>query len=678
MPPLSEATRPLMWNISQVWVMYGLSVIALAIFAWGLYRRINFWRQGKDDRERLSDWGKRLVVLLREVFLQKQVRNSRYPAVMHCLVFYSFLVLFVTTLIVMVDYDAEQLLGLELNIFQGFVYVFFSVASELAGLLVLAGIAMAAWRRYVIKPDTLLNTREDGLVLLLIAGMVVTGYAVEGLRIAVIGDQWKILSPVGWGVSSLLTGMSEEAGKTAHASLWWVHTVFAMGWIALIPYTKFVHLLSLPTNVFFSKLKPRGEFQRPDIEKLMESDDADLQIGIQKPDELTWKQRLDLDTCISCGRCEEVCPSFMSDKDSLTPRQLISRLKTALKEAGAGTNGNGQGSRDIVGGVFDEEYVWHCRTCSACMEVCPALIDHIDTLMELRRNEVLIQGRLPEEAERALRIYETNGNPFGPQSERTEWISRMNVKVVAPGEKVDVLYWIGCCVTFDPQKHRIAEDLCRLMEKCGIDFGVRGGARGTARHDEARWRLQALRLPAPRRGLALGATRGSAQAGRHAREGRERLGAVPDNALQTAIRGIGEGLVDLVNGRLLLQVGNEIHERYRRSRYADRDAMELALEFRDDHADHLGGAGGGGSVAILVVPLQGDLVSRQHVLGSDHLGDELPVPRHPSSFRRCSSAWAAHSICSPPAVMRLQMARFGAYVGSLPQEAATAATQTSQ
>ncbi|NLT65872.1 MAG: 4Fe-4S dicluster domain-containing protein [Acidobacteria bacterium] len=474
MPPLSEATRPLMWNISQVWVMYGLSVIALAIFAWGLYRRINFWRQGKDDRERLSDWGKRLVVLLREVFLQKQVRNSRYPAVMHCLVFYSFLVLFVTTLIVMVDYDAEQLLGLELNIFQGFVYVFFSVASELAGLLVLAGIAMAAWRRYVIKPDTLLNTREDGLVLLLIAGMVVTGYAVEGLRIAVIGDQWKILSPVGWGVSSLLTGMSEEAGKTAHASLWWVHTVFAMGWIALIPYTKFVHLLSLPTNVFFSKLKPRGEFQRPDIEKLMESDDADLQIGIQKPDELTWKQRLDLDTCISCGRCEEVCPSFMSDKDSLTPRQLISRLKTALKEAGAGTNGNGQGSRDIVGGVFDEEYVWHCRTCSACMEVCPALIDHIDTLMELRRNEVLIQGRLPEEAERALRIYETNGNPFGPQSERTEWISRMNVKVVAPGEKVDVLYWIGCCVTFDPQKHRIAEDLCRLMEKCGIDFGVLG------------------------------------------------------------------------------------------------------------------------------------------------------------------------------------------------------------
>ncbi|HSW38213.1 MAG TPA: (Fe-S)-binding protein, partial [Acidobacteriota bacterium] len=43
-----------------------------------------------------------------------------------------------------------------------------------------------------------------------------------------------------------------------------------------------------------------------------------------------------------------------------------------------------------------------------------------------------------------------------------------------PGEKVDVLYWIGCCVTFDPQKHRIAEDLCRLMARCGVDYGVLG------------------------------------------------------------------------------------------------------------------------------------------------------------------------------------------------------------
>jgi nitrate reductase gamma subunit len=161
MPSLSDATRPLMWNISHVWIMYGLLMVALAIFAWGIYKRIEFWRQGKSDTERLSDWGKRLGVLLNEVFLQKQVRNSIYPAILHCLVFYSFIALFITTLIVMVEYDAGHLLGLQLNIFKGFVYVFFSIASELAGILILVGLAMAAYRRYVMKPVTLPNTKED-------------------------------------------------------------------------------------------------------------------------------------------------------------------------------------------------------------------------------------------------------------------------------------------------------------------------------------------------------------------------------------------------------------------------------------------------------------------------------------------------------------------------------------
>jgi Fe-S oxidoreductase/nitrate reductase gamma subunit len=474
MPPLSEATRPLMWNISHVWAMYGLFIAALAICAWGVYQRIAFWRKGKSDQERLADWGKRLKVLLGEVFLQKKVRNSIYPAILHSLFFYSFVVLVVTTLIIMIQFDANPLFNLNLNIFKGFVYVFFSVASEFAGLFILIGVGMAAYRRYIIKPETLPNSLEDGLVLLLIACMVVTGYLVEGLRIAVIGDEWKMLSFIGAVIAPLFAGMSADTAKGVHVSLWWIHTIFAMSWIAIIPYTKFFHMLSLPTNAFFSKLKPRGELQRQDIEKLMESaEDDDLKLGLQKADEFSWKQRLDLDACISCGRCDEVCPAYMADKEYFSPRQLVARLKKSLDEL-AGSGKNVAEIADIVGNAFDEEFLWHCRTCGACMEVCPALIDHVDTLMELRRNEVLIQGRMPEEAGRALRLFETNGNPFGPQSDRVDWINEAKIRVVGPGEKVDVLYWIGCCITFDPQKHKIAADLCRLMEMCGIDYGVLG------------------------------------------------------------------------------------------------------------------------------------------------------------------------------------------------------------
>jgi Fe-S oxidoreductase/nitrate reductase gamma subunit len=478
MPPLSEATRTLLWNISHIWIMYALFAIALVIFAWGLYKRISFWRKGKSDRERLSDWGKRLKVLLREVFLQKRVRNSRFPAIMHSLIFYSFIVLVVTTLVVMIQYDANELFGLNMTIYQGFVYVFLTIASEMAGLLILVGLGMAAYRRYVTRPETVPTIREDGWVLLLIAAIVVTGFMVEGARITVDHDPWRMLSFVGWGFSFLFPAMSESAGRSVHSSLWWFHTVLAMGWIAIIPYTKFFHMLSLPTNAFFSKIAPRGELQRQDIEKLMESEEGDdLKIGLQKAGEFTWKQRLDFDACVSCGRCEEVCPAYMADREYFSPRQLIARMKDYLDEADASGNEEGADAgeaADIVGKAFDDEFIWHCRTCGACMEVCPAMIDHVDTLMEVRRNEVLIQGRMPEEAERALRLYETGGNPFGPQSDRMDWIRQANMRVVGPGEKVDVLYWIGCCVTFDPQKHRIAEDLCRLLEHCGVDYGVLG------------------------------------------------------------------------------------------------------------------------------------------------------------------------------------------------------------
>ncbi|MEJ2111510.1 MAG: heterodisulfide reductase-related iron-sulfur binding cluster, partial [Acidobacteriota bacterium] len=480
MPPLSEATRPLMWNISAVWLMYALFAAALAVFAFGIYQRIEFWRRGKEDKERFADWGKRLTILLREVLFQKQVRNSSYPSILHSFIFYSFIVLFVTTLIIMVQYDLNHLLGLELSIFKGFIYVFFSVASELAGLLILIGIAMALYRRWVRQPATLPDTEENNLVLLLIAGMVVTGYIAEAMRIAYLGDPWSPLSFVGSALAAVMPHIGESADRTLHASVWWLHTVLALGWIASIPYTKFVHLLALPTNVFFSKLAPRGALRREDLEELMESaeDEEDFQVGIQKADEFTWKQRLDLDACVSCGRCDEVCPAYLADKEYFSARQLIARLKTALDEVEASGDrnpGETQDIADIVGKVFDEEFIWHCRTCSACMEVCPALIEHVDTLMELRRNEVLIQGRVPEEAGQALRMFENNGNPFGPQSDREDWIRETGVRVVAPGEKVDVLYWIGCVVAFDPQKHRIAEDLFRLMEQCGIDFGVLGG-----------------------------------------------------------------------------------------------------------------------------------------------------------------------------------------------------------
>jgi len=481
MDTIQSATREIFWNISHHWVMYVLLVIALGVFAYGLYQRVSFWLKGKAEEERFGDWGKRFAVLVRELVFQHKLRQSRFPGLFHSFIFYSFVVLFITTAVIALDSD------LGTNLFKGYVYVLLSLGSDVAGLLILVGLGMAAFRRYVLKPKTLETVGEDAWCLVLLALIMLTGFAIEGLRIAVAGDGRPWLSPVGWATSVFFSGVSEGSGRSLHAWLWWGHAALAMGWIAVIPYTKFFHFLALPTNIFFSKLVPRGELRHQDIDAMMESEDPDdIHIGIGGSGDFTWKQRLDFDACISCGRCEENCPAYLANQP-FSPRLLIASLKDQVRVSGNGTaaaaaqeqaaaaeSDDGIAADAVIGKAFDENFIWYCRTCTACMEVCPALIEHADTLIDIRRNEVLIQGRMPADAQRALKLLETHGNPFGSQAHREQWIKELGLRVIEPGEECDVIYWIGCCTTFDPTKHTIASSICTLLEKTGLSYGVLG------------------------------------------------------------------------------------------------------------------------------------------------------------------------------------------------------------
>ncbi len=462
MTDLSQATRPIMWNIAAAWLMYLLFVVALGVFAFGLHRRVQAWRAGREDGERLGDWWLRARLLLKELLFQTRVRGSKGPSIFHSLIFYSFIVLVAATAVVAFDYDFGT------TLFTGWLYVALTVGADLGGLFILVGVGIALWRRLVSKPESLPTAGPDWIALALVGAMVLTGFLTEGLRIATLGDPWKWLSPVGALFALPFDGLDAPAGKGLHAGLWWSHTAIAMAWIALIPYSKFFHMVALPTNAFFQRLRPRGELRRVDIEEMMVADDFDEEsflIGIEKPTDFTWKHRLDFDACISCGRCEDVCPATQCGHP-FSPKDFIARCHSQIE---AGKTGEA-----LVGSVFDDDFIWYCRTCTACMEVCPAFIDHVDTMMEVRRNEVMMQGRVPTEAARALKMLENLGNPFGPQADRTDWIEEMQVPVIGPGEEVDVLYWIGCCTTFDPSKREIASDLCALLHACGISFGVLG------------------------------------------------------------------------------------------------------------------------------------------------------------------------------------------------------------
>jgi Fe-S oxidoreductase/nitrate reductase gamma subunit len=484
MPNLSEATRPIMWNISAAWLMYLLFVIAMAVFAYGLYQRVMVWKGGAPSTERLGDFGKRFWFMVRELVFQRRVMNMGYPAIFHSTIFYAFVVFVITTAIVAMDFDFGT------NFFNGWLYVILTVGCEIGGLVAFVGLGMALYRRLVMKPKEIPSAGMDLLAIGLIFLLILTGFLTEGQRMASIGDKWAGLSFVGAAFSQIFGGVGSGGGEGAHKALWWTHTALAMFWIATIPYTKFAHLLFLPTNAFFARMNSRGTWQRENVMEMMEAEDFDeenFQLGKQKTTEFTWKQLLDLDACIKCGRCEIMCPSTQAG-EPFGPRQFINQcqdLHQAILKARAAAVVKADEQeekaaevdiKDIVGEAFSEEFLWYCRTCGACMEICPAFIDHVDDMVEVKRNEVMMQGRSPSEGQRFLRTMENMGNPFAANADRVDWMKdELGAPIVSSGDEVDVLYFVGCLTTFDAQKQKIAKDLVKVLKHAGVNCGVMGG-----------------------------------------------------------------------------------------------------------------------------------------------------------------------------------------------------------
>jgi Fe-S oxidoreductase/nitrate reductase gamma subunit len=471
--------RQLYWNISHVWIMYAAFGVAVLFFAHGLRRRVRYWRFGQADREHLGALGRRIALALKDALLQQRVFQNRFAALFHGLLFYGFLVLVLTTTVVFLSAD----LGLPL--FKGWTYLVLSLGSDLAGVLVLVGLALAGWRRYLRRAPNLDRGVDDGLVLGLLAAIVLSGFAVEALRIRFAGEARPAFSPVGAALALPLARLGEAAGLDLHRALWWLHLALAMAFIALIPSTKLFHLLTLPLNALFHDVAGSGAPRRPDLEALMSAadfDPASFSLGIGAAGDFTWKQRFDHDACVGCGRCQDACPASRCG-DEFGPKDFILSLKRhghlqveqlARQALATSSGGGATAAPALVENVFHERYVWHCRTCRACVEACPARIDHVTPFVEIRRNEVLMKGRLPDEAQRALRQLETHGTAFGPQEERRAFFEAAGFRTVQPGEEVEALYFVGCLSSFDQTKQRIARDFVRLLERAGVRYGTLG------------------------------------------------------------------------------------------------------------------------------------------------------------------------------------------------------------
>jgi len=484
-----EASREIFWNIGVIGpiLIYLLGVASLALLIYVIYRRVQLWKVGQPDN-RTDNLGKRIwdfiVLGVVEGIFHRKIFREPYPGIMHFLIFAGALLLLIGTALDVIDHYIVHFI-------YGGVYLGIGFAVDLGGVMLLIGAIMATIRRYIQKPERLNSVFDDALFLVLIYVIVITGFFIEGFRQLTAlphgmtipefyaHPEWAKWSFGGYAVASLFSGISEGARLTTYMVLWWFHSVISLAAIYYICYTfsKAAHILVSPVNVFLKTSRKKGELAPINIEE------AET-FGAGKIQDLTWKQLLDLDACTNCGRCQDRCPAYLTGKP-LSPRKVIQDLKDHMvansKEliAASKKSKNGEEAEPqwpaLVPNVISEDELWSCTTCRACQEICPVYVEHIDKIIDMRRNLVLEQASMPETAEQALRCIETRGHSCrGTTATRTEWTEGLDVKFLSDDSDVEVVFWVGCAAALEDRNIKVAKAMAKIMKAAGVNYAILG------------------------------------------------------------------------------------------------------------------------------------------------------------------------------------------------------------
>ena len=441
-------------------VLSALGLAAALVVAGTLFgRRARFLfrlvRMGK-PASRFDDVPGRVRAEALVVVGQSKLLQRLGPGLMHAAIFWGFLVLFPTIVIAMIGavdpHSTLPWLGA-----QGW----YALLVDSFALLVLAGVVAAFVIRKVQRPARFKGSHrgEADLILGLIAGIVVTLFLWHASQIALRLNDY----PAGWApISGALSHAVEPVAPVLERVAVWAHVLIILSFLVYLPYSKHLHILVAAINVYFGRTRSRGRLEPVDFEK----PDTEVRFGSARAADMTWKQMLDAMSCTECGRCQDACPAYNTGK-ALSPKLLIMAMRDNLM-SGVST--------PIVPNAVTDDVVWDCVTCGACVRECPVGIEHIDHIVDLRRNLVMVESRFPEEAGAMLRDVDRSSNPWGrPQADRTSWADGLGVRVLQPGEPApDVLFWVGCAPAFDERARKGAVSTAKLLQEAGVDFAILG------------------------------------------------------------------------------------------------------------------------------------------------------------------------------------------------------------
>ena len=409
--------------------------LAIAVMAFGMSKRFRLLRSAMPE-DCQGTWG----FLFNYLFGHKKILNNPVPGTLHIIVFWGFILPVLVVLLAQTCFTLPVFLSSLL-----------SLILDLVGLCFLVVTFVFLIRR--LKSSDSLGPSVSVLPVIILLVILVTGFLAEGYRLSITGTEKIWASPIGW-----ICSLGLPASSAMMQLMIRVHLYALLVLIAIIPFTFFRHLVLAPLNIFYKRKCNAGELRSMPF--------TGNPPGINQRSDLTWKQLLDAEACVSCGRCEENCPAFISGKP-LSPRKIVRQLIELV---------HGDDKNTFIDSLITADEIWSCTTCMACVEACPVFVAPLDKIVDIRRHLTLGKGALPSEAVTMIRDLELYGdvNGKGP-SLRTDWAMNRGVRVTGPDDRdVEIVIWTGCSGSFHPRYQEVSRALVNILNKAGVSFRILG------------------------------------------------------------------------------------------------------------------------------------------------------------------------------------------------------------
>ncbi|MDR3668138.1 MAG: heterodisulfide reductase-related iron-sulfur binding cluster [Ignavibacteriaceae bacterium] len=449
--------------------------LASAFFIYSCINLLRYMRVAKKKDPRFDHPGKRLSRVWKIAFMQTKLLRDPKAGILHFFIFWGF-ILFIFAVLESIIQGFWSPFTFK---FAGPFYSAITLIEDIFSLLVIASVLYALYRRFLIHVPRL-EVDKHGKIdasIILILIMLVCIFML-GQNVSLIAKHNFRLSPYEIRpVTAFLSPLIFSNPDTAAVSyeiFWWAHILVILGFLNFLPYSKHLHVLSSIPNTYFANLDPI----RNTIKYVNLDDEGVETFGAADIEHLSWKQILDGYSCTECGRCTDACPAATVGK-SLSPRKIIVDIRRRTKDkAPILASGKKEGTafeKTLVHDYISDTELWQCTTCMACVQECPVMIEHLDSIVDMRRDLVLTESQFPPNLNAVFKSIETNFTPwaFNP-SDRAAWADGMNIKTMAEDPNCDVLFWVGCAGSFDARYKKVTQTFAKLLQKANISFRILG------------------------------------------------------------------------------------------------------------------------------------------------------------------------------------------------------------